>query len=38
MAWMACQKVGKQGRDDIKVKANIQKPYPYIFFHYSCMI
>ena len=30
---MAWQKVQKQDRDDIKVKANIQSPvYPYIFF------
>ena len=28
---MAYQKVCKQGRDDIKVKVNIQKPYPCIF-------
>ena len=31
---MACQKVSKKDRDDIKVKANIQNPvYPYIFFY-----
>ena len=29
----------KQGRDDdIEVKVNIQKPYPYIFLHYSCAL
>ena len=35
---MVCQKACKQGRNDIKVKVNIQKPYPYIFLHYSCTL
>ena len=35
---MACQKVCKQGRDDITVKVNLQKPHPCIFFHYSCSL
>ena len=35
---MACQKVCKQGKDDIKVKVNIQKPHPYIFLQYSCTL
>ena len=31
---MACQKVHKQGREDIKVKGNMQSPiHPYTFFH-----
>ena len=33
---MACQKVCKQSKDDIKVKVNIQKPY--IFLRYSCTL
>ena len=33
---MACQKVCKQGKDDIIVKVYyFTKPYPYIFLHYS---
>ena len=32
---MVCQKVCKEGRDDIIVKIN---PYPYIFLHYSCKL
>ena len=29
---MACQKVCKQGRDDVKVKGNIQNPIPSSFY------
>ena len=31
---MACQKVCKQGRDDIIVKVNLQSPIPTSFSHY----
>ena len=34
---MACQKVCKQGRDDIIVKVNLQSP-PYIFLHYMSIL
>ena len=29
---MACQKVCKQGRDDIIVKVNLQSPFPTSFY------
>ena len=32
---MACQKVCKQGRDDIIVKVNLQSLIPALFLHYS---
>ena len=35
---MACQKVKKQDRDDIKVKANIQSPIPISFLHYGFLV
>ena len=35
---MACQKVCKQGKDDIyNSEGKFTKPYPYIFLHYSCV-
>ena len=35
---MACQKVCKQGRNDITVKLNLQSPIPASFYIYSCKL
>ena len=35
---MACQKVCKQGRDDIIVKVNLQSPIPTSFYITVCCI